>query len=157
MNELKLISRELISSYEGAIEHFQEFLVSVNANQANKRVIKDRHTIWEIVNHCTFWINAVIDVINGEMMPRRIDDWPSIGNNETDWKNDQRKLISSLEKLIHSVDSFNIKNIHDDVPGDHYPYTYLQMFFRVAYHNIHHLGQIAILRARDKSHHPSMS
>jgi len=149
MNELKLLFKELLSTYEGSIEHFQENLVSVTINQANKRVIRDRHTIWEIVNHCTFWNNAVIDAINSKTMPRRIDDWSSIGKNETDWERDQDKLIISLETLIQSVESFNIEIIHDDVPGDHYPYTYLQMFFRVAYHNIHHLGQIAILRVKD--------
>lgn len=84
-------------------------------------------------------------------MPRRIDDWPPIGQGEADWKSDQEKLIKSLGTLIQSVENFNIERIHDDVPGDHYPYTYLQTFFRVAYHNIHHLGQIAILRKKDRT------
>lgn len=81
-------------------------------------------------------------------MPQRIGDWPPIGDFKTNWLSDQDWLICSLERLIKAVEGFDRDRVHEDVPGDHYQYTYLQMFFRAAYHNVHHLGQIAILRKK---------
>ena len=52
----------------------------------------------------------------------------------------------SLDRLVESVASFDRWRLHEMVPGEHYPYYFFQMSFRVAYHNIYHAGQIAILR-----------
>jgi len=120
----------------------------VDIEQAKGRVIEGRHTIWEIVNHLIFGTDAVIDAINGEAMPLRKSDWPPMGDGDADWIKDQDRLIRSLDRLIEAIKEFERDRFHEDVPGDHYPYTYLQMFFRAAYHNVHHLGQIAILRAK---------
>lgn len=94
MSEMGLIFKELISTYEGSVKRVKEYLKNVDKKGASDRVIEGRHTIWEIVNHLTFWTNAVIDAMNGEAIPQRKDDWPAAGGTESDWKGDQKKLIS---------------------------------------------------------------
>lgn len=68
---------------------------------------------------------------------------------EEEWRADIEKFDLVVDRLVEVVSSFDMDRVHDDVPGEHYPYSYFQMFFRVAHHNIHHGGQITILRPKE--------
>lgn len=146
MGELDIVFDQLESTYEGSKSQFRELLENIDEAQARARPIKGRHTIWEIVNHCTFWTEAATGAISGEEMPPRGDDWPPMGEGEKAWREDQGNCRGSLDRLIESVRSFDRGMLHEMVPGQHYPYSFFKMFFRVAYHNIYHAGQIAILK-----------
>jgi len=69
-----------------------------------------------------------------------------MGEGEKAWREDQGNCRATLDRLIESVRSFDRGMLHEMVPGQHYPYSFFKMFFRVAYHNIYHAGQIAILK-----------
>lgn len=144
MKELDIVFDQLISTYSRS--EFEERLENVDESQARARPIEGRHTIWEIVNHCAYWMEAAIGAVNGKEMPPRGGDWPAMGEGEKAWKRDQDKFGMSLDRLVEPVASFDRGILHEMVPGEHYPYSFFQMFFRVAYHNIYHAGQIAILR-----------
>lgn len=53
MGELDWVLMQLVSSYRASQEHFAEYLEGVDEGSARAEVIDGRHTIWEIVNHCT--------------------------------------------------------------------------------------------------------
>jgi len=144
MKELDTVFDQLISTYSRS--EFEERLEKVDEAQARARPIEGRHSIWEIVNHCTYWMEAAIGAVNGEEMPPRGGDWPPMGENEKTWRKDQARLGRALDGLVESVTGLDRGRLHEMVPGEHYPYSFFQMFFRVAYHNIYHAGQIAILR-----------
>jgi uncharacterized damage-inducible protein DinB len=146
MKELDTAFDQLISTYSRS--EFEERLENVDETQARARPIEGRHTIWEIVNHCTYWMEAAIGAVNGEEMPPRGGDWPPMGESEKTWREDQARLGRVLDGLVESVTGLDRGRLHEMVPGEHYPYSLFQMFFRVAYHNIYHAGQIAILIKR---------
>ena len=149
MDEMDLILEQWVSTYKGSRENFTELLEGVDESSARARIIEGRHSIWEIVNHCTYWVKAAIGAVNGVEMPARVDDWPPVGEGEGDWRADVKKLKQAIDGLVRAVEVFDMGRLHEGVPGEHYPYSYFQMFFRVAYHNIHHGGQIAILRTKE--------
>jgi len=149
MDEMGLILEQWVSTYEGSKENFAELLENVDASSARARPIEGRHTIWEIVNHCTYWVEAAMGAVNGFDMPARVDDWPPVGEGEGEWRADVEKFYRAIDGLIRAVRVFDVERLHEGVPGEHYPYSFFEMFFRVAYHNIHHGGQIAILRPKE--------
>ena len=55
-----------------------EALEGVDVPQANARTIEGRHTIWEIVKHCTFWMKTVIGTLQGKKMSeiKPTENWP---------------------------------------------------------------------------------
>ncbi len=87
--------------------------------------------------------------VNGVEMPARVDDWPPVGEGEGEWRADVEKFYQAIDRLVLAVRGFDVERLHEGVPGEHYPYSFFKMFFRVAYHNIHHGGQIAILRPKE--------
>lgn len=149
MGGMDPILGQWVSTYRGSKEAFTELLGNVDESHARARPIGGRHTIWEIVNHCTFWVEAAIGAINGLEMPARGGDWPPTGEGEEEWSADAEKFDLAVDRLVEAVLNFDVDKVHDDVPGEHYPYSYFEMFFRVAHHNIHHGGQIAILRPKE--------
>lgn len=148
MDETCLILEQWVSTYEGSKENFTELLEDVDESSARARPIAGRHTIWEIVNHCTFWLEAAVGTMDGVEMPPRGDDWPPAGDGEGEWRADVEDFKRAVDGMIRAVKVFDVGRLHDGVPGEHYQYSFFEMFFRVAHHNIHHGGQIAILRPK---------
>ena len=143
MDETGLILKHWVSTYEGSKENFTELLEDVDEAGARARPIAGRHTIWEIVNHCTFWLEAAAGATDGLEMPARVGDWPP--TREGEWRADLVAFRRAVDGMIRAVKGFDMGRLHEGVPGEHYPYSFFEMFFRVAHHNIHHGGQIAIL------------
>lgn len=149
MDETGLILDHWVSTYEGSKENFAELLANVDASSARARPLLGRHTIWEIVNHCTYWVEAATGALDGLEMPARVDDWPPVGEGEGEWRADVEKFNRAIDGLVRAVRGFDVERLHEGVPGEHYPYSFFEMFFRVAYHSIHHGGQIAILGPKE--------
>ena len=62
----------LRQTFDGGAWHgpsFMDVLKGVDKAQAIERPIEARHTIWEIVNHCSFWMEAVTRALHGAEMP----------------------------------------------------------------------------------------
>jgi hypothetical protein len=148
VDETGLILEQWVSTYEGSKENFSELLEGVDESSARARPIAGRHTIWEIVNHCTFWLEAAVGAMDSLEMPARVGDWPPVGEGEGEWRADVEGFKRAVDGMIRAVRVFDMGRLHEGVPGEHYPYSFFEMFFRVAHHNIHHGGQIAILRPR---------
>ena len=87
----------------------KEALRGVDHMAARLHTLKGRHSIWEIVNHCRFWMEAATCAVHGEALPGvdGIEDWPRAGQSASEWETDLGRLDESLEKLCEAVQSMN--------------------------------------------------
>lgn len=157
MNEIELIVETLRQTFDGRAWYgpsFTDVLNGVDKTQAIERPIKARHTIWEIVNHCTFWMEAVTRALHGESMPdiESTEDWSKMGKTDEDWTNAQEKLKKAYEELVNSTKNLNeaqlTQKIHGSYDGQPYATAYRRMLHGISDHNTYHAGQIALLRKK---------
>lgn len=130
--------------------NFMQALNGVKAEESRKHPIENRHSIWEIVDHCTYWTNAVAEAFEGKMMSvydsESMEDWPKKGKSEEEWSESKNGLIKAHEKLIKSLNSFDESNLDATVPGREF--TYRLMLHGIVDHNLYHMGQIAVFREK---------
>jgi uncharacterized damage-inducible protein DinB len=157
LNEIKLIVEMLRQTFHGRAWHgpsFIDVLNEVDKARAVERPIEGRHTIWEIVNHCSFWMNAVTRTLHGESMPdiKSNGDWPKTRNTDEDWTQAQEKLKKAYEELVNSIKILTEDQLKQKVQGSYngqpYTITYRRMLHGISDHNTYHAGQIAVLRRK---------
>ena len=120
MSECVTISSRLKQSYakvdahgptlEGGAWHgpsLMEALKGVDIGQAATRPIEGRHTIWEIVNHCTYWMGSVDKALHGEVMESvpETEDWVGMGETAEDWARDLERMDNTYEKLQETIEA----------------------------------------------------
>ena len=154
MDDFELILDQLTRTFESRAWHgpsFMDALKEVEAEEASMRLIDERHTIWEIVNHCIYWMEAVKKALGGVEMPRitpnSTEDWPGMGKDEQDWSKVLEGLKNTFKDLVASVEGFNRSRLEDIVSGR--SYTYRNMLHGISDHNVYHAGQIAVFRKKD--------
>jgi uncharacterized damage-inducible protein DinB len=157
LNEIELIVTKLKQTFSGSAWHgpsFMSVLYGVDKAQARARPIEERHTIWETVDHSSYWMEAVTRTLHGEKMPdiRSTEDWPQMGEIDEDWTEAQEKLKKAYEALVNSIKDLNksllTREIHSSFQGKFFTYTYRKMLHGISDHNTYHAGQIALLRKR---------
>lgn len=155
LKETELIVDRLRQTFLGSAWYgpsFMEALNDVGKTQARARPIEARHTIWEIVNHCSYWMEAVTGALHGEEMPDVVstEDWPPMGETNQDWAKAQERLKKAYEELGNSIKGFNeslfTREIRGSFHGRPYTTTYRKMLHGISDHNTYHAGQIAILK-----------
>jgi len=157
LNEKELIVDVFGQTFDGRAWHgpsFMDVLNGVDKAQASERPIAARHTIWEIVNHCSYWMEAVTGAAHAEKMPDIVstEDWPQMGETNQDWTKAQERLKKAYEELVNSIKGFNTslftREIRGAFHGQIYTITYRKMLHGISDHNTYHAGQIAILRKK---------
>jgi uncharacterized damage-inducible protein DinB len=129
-----------------------EALEDIDHQLALKRPIINGHTIWELTNHCRFWMEEITKTFYGEKLVDIIssEDWLDSGNTQLDWEDDLNRLIYSFEELISAasvlVDSRVNERISSFFKGQYFSFTFRKMLNGVADHNIYHAGQISMLK-----------
>lgn len=155
MNEIRLIVEVLKQTFEGVAWHgpsFMYVLKGVDKVQASERLIDSRHTIWEMVNHCSYWMEAVTKALQSEKMPdiRSTEDWPKMGKTDEDWTKAQDRLRKAYEELGESIKDLNetrlTQKVHGSFKGRSYTTTFRKMLHGISDHNTYHAGQVAILK-----------
>ena len=147
----------LTQTFDGKAWHgpsFMDVLQDVDKEQASERPIEVRHTIWEIVNHCSYWMEVATIASLNEKIPdtKSTEDWPKMGKTDEDWIKAQDRLKNAYEKLVNSIKGLNeallTQKIHGSYNGKLYTTTYRKVLHGISDHNTYHAGQIAILRKR---------
>jgi hypothetical protein len=158
LDEIELIEVMLKQTFEGVAWHgpaFMQVLKGVDRAEASEQQIKSRHTIWEIVNHCSYWMEAVTKAVHSKEMPGIEDneDWPKAGTTVAEWNMSLHRLKRSFEELVVSAKSLTAslltQKVHGSFKGRTYTTTFRKMFHGVSDHNTYHAGQIAILRKKN--------
>ncbi len=167
MSECMTISYRLKQSYakveahgptlEGGAWHgpsLMESLKGVDVGQAATRPIEGWHTIWEIVNHCTYWMGSVDKALHGEVMESipETEDWVGMGETAEDWTRALERLDLTYGKLQATIAGFDAGSL-DAMVGAQFGENFFQfsnrkMLHGVADHNIYHAGQVSILKRK---------
>ena len=157
MIETQLIVEVLGQTFDGRAWHgpsFMDVLKGVDRMQAGKRPIEARHTIWEIVNHCSYWMETVTKALHGKKMPDFIstENWSQMGETDEDWAKTLERLKAAYRELVNSIKDFDTslftKEISGSFNGQSYAIKYRKMLHGVSDHNTYHAGQIAFLRTK---------
>ena len=150
MSETERIRDLLYYTYKGPCWHgpaLSQNLDGITAAQAAERPIGNGHSMWEIVQHMTAWINEVIRTLDGEtyaVLPAE-QDWPAISaQDDAAWQSAQAILESSMDALCDAVVEFPDEKLDELVPGQEF--SYFWMLNGVVHHNTYHSGQVGILR-----------
>ncbi len=166
MSECVTISYRLKQSYakveahgptlEGGAWHgpsLMESLKGVEVGQAAARPIEGRHAIWEIVDHCTYWMESVDKALHGEVMESipETEDWVGMGETAEDWTRDLTRMDQVYEKLQATISGFD--GDLDAMVGAQFGENFFQfsnrkMLHGIADHNIYHAGQVSILKRK---------
>jgi uncharacterized damage-inducible protein DinB len=157
LNEIELIVEMLRQTFDGRAWHgpsFMDVLNGVDKAQAIERPVEAGHTILEIVNHCSFWMEAVGRALHGERMPdiESTEDWPKMGTTVEEWTNAREKLKKAYEELVNSAKDLNeaqlAQKVHGSYSGQAYAVACRRMLHGISDHNTYHAGQIAVLRKK---------
>lgn len=151
MNEVKFLRAQIETTFKGDSWHGPSLLNTldgVDLEQAMSRPLGERHTIWELVDHTTFWLEAVLDAVKDKAMPdpRKAADWPSMGGTEEQWSQSLRRLEAAVNMLLDELAGWSNEDLGRIVPGA--SYSFKQMLHGAVHHNLYHAGQISILKKK---------
>lgn len=150
MSEIETIVELLQNSYNGSPWHGPSLvgnLDGITAEQAARKAIPNAHSVWEIVQHVTAWINEVIKTLDGEqyevLTPEQ--DWPAIASgDDAAWESALSILDSSHEALCGAAGEMQDDKLWEKVEGQDFDYYW--MLLGVVQHSVYHAGQVGLLR-----------
>jgi hypothetical protein len=151
LNEVKFLIDQIKTTFNGDSWHgpsLMRTLKGVDMEEARQRPLGERHTIWELVDHMTFWLSEVNKTLRGEAIvsSTSVKDWPPMGKTEEEWEKSVKGLEYEVNTLIEQLDQWSNEMLERTVPGANY--NFRQMLHGVLHHNLYHSGQIAILRRK---------
>ena len=117
-------------------------LEGLDYKQALYKPADDRHCIWELVRHISYWKHwAITYVKDGVALNAKEDNWAPLPDalNEETWQADIDKL-----KSLHT----ECKKIAEGIGNDLFESTEEKIIFfrQLLYHDCYHTGQIGLLR-----------
>ena len=151
MNEVKFLLDQIKTTFNGDSWHGPSLirtLENVDYEQAKARPIGERHTIWELVNHTTYWLEEVKKVMQ-ENKPPEVDfelNWPKMGMTDEDWELSVKRLEAAVNMLMDELAEWTNDDLARMVPN--MDFTYKQMLHGAVHHNLYHAGQISILKKK---------
>jgi len=149
MNEVKFLRDQIETTFKGDSWHgpsLMKTLEGVDLEQATARPLGERHTIWELVDHTTFWLEAILDALKDKAMPEPAmeENWPRMGSTEEQWSQSIMRLEAAVNMLLDELAGWSNEDVERTVPGK--DYSFKQILHGAVHHNLYHAGQIAILK-----------
>ena len=110
------------------------------------------HSIWEIIEHVTFWLDAVRRRLAGEVLDLHDgDDWPVEENPSPQrWQSVVSALDAGQERLLAAIRALADADLEHIVPA--MGYTNYVMIHGAVQHTLYHAGQIALLLRTSQAH-----
>jgi len=151
LNEVKFLIDQLKTTFSGDSWHgpsVMKTLEGIDAGQAAARPLGERHTVWELVDHMTYWLEEVLKSLKDRRAPKpdKVVDWPRMGSGDEQWRESVRRLEAAVNMLLGELATWNTKDLEKTVGGA--DYSYRQMLHGAVHHNLYHAGQIAILKRK---------
>lgn len=117
-------------------------LEGLDFKQALFKPSDERHCIWELVRHISYWKHWAITYVNeGTKLNAKEDNWAALPEiqNEDSWQADVNKLRSLHEKC---------RTIAENTGNDLFESKEEKIIFfrQLLYHDCYHTGQIGLLR-----------
>ena len=151
-SEIALLLEVIDQAYNRRAWHGTNLRGSIRgltAEQAAWRPGARRHNIWEVMVHAAYWKYAVRRRILGEKrgsFPLKGSNWflRPTNNTEGAWHEDIALLDAthnSMRESIKSVSPSQLPKIQGNTK-----YTYAQLIYGIASHDLYHAGQIQLLK-----------
>jgi len=127
-------------------------LEGVDAEQAKAEPLGGRHTIWEIVNHCAYWMEEVDRALRGDNIfdVEAIEDWPEAGGSPEEWRADLGKLVEAFEALERRIYGLKPEDLERKLGATfgetYFGFTFRKMLHGISDHNVYHAGQVSLLK-----------
>ena len=125
-------------------------LRGVTPEQAAWKPARDRHSIWALTLHVAYWKYAVrrnIEALPQGTFPRSPSNFPAVPQpaDTAHWKADRGLLRSEHRLLVEAVRSFDPSRLDEATSGSG-NYRFADLLFGIASHDLHHVGQIQLLK-----------
>jgi len=151
MTKSQVLIDQIKSTYSDKAWHGPSLMIileDVDYIQALTRPLNPRHTIWEIVDHMTAWINVpIMTMLTGEYPQVSFEEnWPKMGDSEEDWQTSIQKFGEAITAFITAVSELLDKKYDEVIKGKEYDYQTL--LYGALNHNLYHMGQISILKRK---------
>ena len=155
--ELHLLIDIIDQAYEHRAWHGTNLRGSIRGltvAQAAWRPDPKRHNIWEITVHAAYWKYAVRRRILGEKrgsFPLKGSNWfrRPVETTEVAWRADVALLDSIHKSMRDAILTLPHNRLHK-VQG-HTQFTYAELIYGIASHDLYHAGQIQILKRLQKT------
>src|SRR5436190_8286879 len=149
MSEKKRTLELLDRAYRAKAWHgpaLLETLDGVSAAMAAKRVVKDAHTIWELVDHLASWNAIVAERLAGRKPQVNPDmNFPKTPRPTPEaWRTSLARLAASQREFRTAVAKFPEPQLGRIRPGTKQSWNVL--IHGQMQHQLYHAGQIAMLR-----------
>lgn len=120
-------------------------LSTITAKQAQKRVLPNTNTIWEITHHLIYWRLNVLQRLRGKIIKTPENNYfePIIDSSDKAWITTLKKLDHSQKKWITFLNEIKTDQFEKIYPGNQM--TYYEHIQGIIQHDAYHLGQIALL------------
>ena len=120
-------------------------LENVTAEQASKRVLPNRNTIWEIVNHIISWRLNVLQRVQGKVIRTPDNNYIAAIKDASPaaWASTIQRLKESQSQWVDFLKSFREEDFEKVYPKN--SMTYYEHIHGIIQHDAYHLGQIVIL------------
>jgi len=147
--EVARIIDQFERAYAGDAWHgtpVRAMLDDVDAGLASARPIAGAHTIWELVGHITWWLEAATRRLSGQAIEAEHDqDWPpSAPPGPAAWTAALSGLQAAHERLIAAVRRLEDDEVGGPTPGKNY--SKYVLLHGVLQHTLYHAGQISLLK-----------
>jgi uncharacterized damage-inducible protein DinB len=149
MTETERIADQLRRAFYGEAwsgPSVTEVLQGVTAQFAARNSLRDAHSIWELVNHITAWVDIARRRVNGEQVevtPER-NFPPVVDTSETAWNQSLQRLAQAEEALRQTILQMPESRLGETgIKGSDTVYVLLH---GVVQHSLYHAGQIMLLR-----------
>jgi len=149
-NEMRFLTELLTESFHAKAWHGPNLRGSVrglSARQASRRPGRNRHNIWEIAVHCTYWKYIVRRRIMGEKKGAfylKGSNWFTVGRSEREWKRDVTMLQSHHKLLMEAVRSIKPSDLYKTPRGS--TVNNAAILRGIASHDVYHAGQIQLIK-----------
>lgn len=154
MTELERIAEELRRAANGDAWHGDSIartLEGVSAEQAASKPLANAHSVWELVLHVTYWLDAVTLAMNGTPLVQhsvpgymQMNFPPVRSTDPKAWEEAKARLMSAAEKCAGTIAKFDPAKFGNKVPGREYDFAYALP--GIVSHTIYHGGQMAMLK-----------
>jgi uncharacterized damage-inducible protein DinB len=136
--------------HEAGFVPLMDAINGLTAEQASWQPTESSHSIWQIVNHVTFWNQRVLDRLQGvvqgteDISNDETFGGPGEAMNETSWREAVERVRAVCHKMRETVLQFDDSQLDEPYDDDGTPVKVV--LADLALHDAYHIGQILYIR-----------
>ena len=151
MSEVKFLRDQIATTFKGDSWHGPNLvrtLDGIDYDQAMQRPLGEKHTIWELTDHISFWMEEVWKSVRDHAVlnPDKKKDWAEMGATSEEWAQSVNRLEAAVNMTLDALAEWSDGDLYKTVPGTRY--TFKQMLHGIVHHNLYHAGQINLLKKK---------